>query len=72
MISLRASEITLGFIQQCRRFGILALAWDFIKTQNPIALMQQIAELGIDGILFDDPATAHQMRTDKETFLNIS
>ena len=62
MISLRASEITKEFIQHCHHFGILALAWDFLKIETPYALMHQLIEYGIDGILFDDPETVRDVR----------
>lgn len=62
MISLRSTEIQLDFIQQCHRFGIQALTWDFIKLSNPANLMQQLIEMRIDGILFDDPGTVEQIR----------
>jgi glycerophosphoryl diester phosphodiesterase len=54
MISLKSSLISKKFINQCHRYQIKALAWDFINYENPITKIKEIISIGIDGILFDD------------------
>jgi len=54
MISLRAKLITPKFIELCHQNKILALAWDFINYENPIAKINDLINMRIDGILFDN------------------
>ncbi|MFX1314046.1 MAG: glycerophosphodiester phosphodiesterase [Promethearchaeota archaeon] len=54
MISLRSDLISKEFINICHKNGILGLAWDFLKYEDPLRKIKIIIKLGIDGILFDN------------------
>ena len=54
LISLRSDLISKEFINICHKNGILALAWDFLKFEDPLRKIKILIKLGIDGILFDN------------------
>ena len=54
LISLKSTLISSKFIEICHKNNILALAWGFHETKNPLKWIKSIAKLGIDGILFDN------------------
>jgi len=54
LINLRSNLISKKFINICHKNGILALAWDFLKFEDPLRKIRILIKLGIDGILFDN------------------
>lgn len=58
MISLTVNRIASGYIEKCHELGIEALCWNLIAQKEPIARIKELIEMGIDGVLFDDPLVA--------------
>lgn len=64
MMSLKSNSTDMkSFINQCHHMNIQALCWNFIDSTDPIMRMEELTKNGIDGILFDDPATVSPIRS---------
>ena len=59
MASLNHALVTRATIERCHALGVPLIAW----TVNDAARIERLAELGVDGIVSDDPrllaATLH-------------
>ncbi len=62
MVSLRSSLVDREYIEKCHELGILALCWDFLSCDDPVTRCMELASMGIDGILFDDPFVVDSVR----------
>ena len=64
MISLKSTQITdSNFVEICHKWGIQALAWHFMVHSLEILLrMQDLLEMGMDGLLLDDPKSVITLR----------
>ncbi|TFH27448.1 MAG: glycerophosphodiester phosphodiesterase [Promethearchaeota archaeon] len=63
MISLKSTAPQFQeFVDKCHQIGALALVWHFMDDPVPVTSMMKFMEMGVDGILFDDPDTVSPFR----------
>ncbi|GAB3115221.1 glycerophosphodiester phosphodiesterase family protein [Streptomyces calidiresistens] len=52
MVSCELPELTAGVVERCREAGVAVIAW----TVNTPADLARVVELGLDGVVTDEPA----------------